>query len=100
MPRKLNTSPPPTHLHDDSTPSSATDHSKALNAIRRRYQKKASSIGMAKDWVDDKAMEDVEVIRKEYLRTGKGEPTDEWLIWFFEVEDYVGFDEYEPKRVM
>lgn len=40
------------------------------------------------DWIDQKVLEDVEIMRKEYVSTGKGEPSDEFILWFYEVEQY------------
>jgi len=80
MGRKINTSPPRIHDKMDPPPSSATDHTRALNAIKRRYEKKVGFLGMSQAFIDEKAEQDLEVVRKGYLETGKGEPTDELLI--------------------
>lgn len=64
------------------------NYPRAVRALTRRYTKKAAKMGIGMDWIDQKVLEDVEIMRKEYVSTGKGEPSDEFILWFYEVEQY------------
>ncbi|TGO25890.1 hypothetical protein BPAE_0070g00100 [Botrytis paeoniae] len=51
---------------------------RAIRALTIRYQKKAAKMGMGMEWIDAKVMDDVEIVKKEYLSTGKGQPSDDY----------------------
>ncbi|RAL66254.1 hypothetical protein DID88_005925 [Monilinia fructigena] len=61
---------------------------RAVLALTRRYTKKAAKMGISMEWIDNKVLEDVEIVRKEHISTGKGEPPDEFVVWFYDVEEY------------
>ncbi|TEY59578.1 hypothetical protein BOTCAL_0191g00020 [Botryotinia calthae] len=66
--------------------SNSNNFSQAIRALTSRYQKKAAKMGISMEWIDRKVLEDVEIVRKEYLLTGKGQPSDEFVLWFYDVE--------------
>lgn len=68
--------------------SNASKYPRAVRALTHRYTKKAAKTGINMEWIDQKVAEDVEIVRREYVLTGKGEPSDELVIWFYEVEEY------------
>ncbi|KAI9645458.1 hypothetical protein NHQ30_006197 [Ciborinia camelliae] len=63
-------------------PSITNKYPRGVQALTRRYTKKSAKMGISMEWIDRKVLEDVEIVRKEYLLTGKGEPSDEFVRWF------------------
>ncbi|KAG4035320.1 hypothetical protein MFRU_001g00910 [Monilinia fructicola] len=79
----------PTSITSASILASTTNcYPRAVRALTRRYTKKAAKMGIGMEWIDKKVSEDVEIVRKEYISTGKGEPSDEFVVWFYDVEEY------------
>ncbi|TGO73914.1 hypothetical protein BELL_0321g00050 [Botrytis elliptica] len=68
--------------------SNSKNFPRATRALTRRYKKKAAKMGMGMEWIDRKVLEDLEIVRKEYLSTGKGQPSDEFVLWFYDLEHY------------
>ncbi|TGO07003.1 hypothetical protein BTUL_0353g00040 [Botrytis tulipae] len=68
--------------------SNSNNFPRAMRALTRRYKEKAAKMGMGMEWIDKKVLEDLEIVKKEYLSTGKGQPSDEFVLWFYDVEKY------------
>ncbi|ESZ94658.1 hypothetical protein SBOR_4967 [Sclerotinia borealis F-4128] len=79
----------PTSITSPSIPTSTTsNYPRAVRALTSRYTEKAAKMGIGMEWIDQKVLEDVEIVRKEYMSTGKGEPSDEFIVWFYDVQEY------------
>lgn len=85
---KCNASPSTASISVSTPTSNTNNFPRAVQALTRRYTEKSAKMGLSMEWIDQKISYDVETVRKEYLLTGKGEPSDEFVLWFYGVEEY------------